>query len=49
VRLADDFFEPDERPYPREEANLLYVAVTRAMDWLDPGAVARSLGELPVG
>ena len=49
VRLADDFFAPDERPYPREEANLLYVAVTRAMDWLDPGGVAESLGDVPVG
>jgi len=25
------------------------VAVTRAMDWLDPGGVAGSLGNVPVG
>jgi hypothetical protein len=49
VRLADDFFAPDERPYPREEANLLYVAVTRAMDWLDPGGVAGRLGDVSMG
>ena len=49
VRLADDFFRADEGPYPREEANLLYVAVTRAMDWLDPSGVAEILGDAAAG
>jgi superfamily I DNA/RNA helicase len=49
VRLADDFFRAEEGPYPREEANLLCVAVTRAMDWLDPSGVAEILGDAAAG
>jgi len=35
VRLADEFRHPDGKGYSPEEANLLYVAITRAKDCLD--------------
>lgn len=35
VRLADDFRHPDSKGYTREDANLLYVAITRAQQGLD--------------
>jgi superfamily I DNA/RNA helicase len=35
VRLAEDFRGPEEKNYHQEEGNLAYVAITRAIEFLD--------------